>query len=126
MRQNCALGIATDYGLNDGGIGVRVLVRSIIFFSSYWLCDPLRLLSKGHMGLGGESVNLSIQVQLVPRSRKYACIHSLHHASPWHIVCLVKHGENLNFFVFVIINKYINKYINIIITEFHIPMFILD
>jgi hypothetical protein len=49
-----AVDIATDYGLDEGGVGVRVPVESIIFSSPRHpdrLWDPPNLLSSGYRGL---------------------------------------------------------------------------
>jgi hypothetical protein len=49
-----AVGIATGYGLNDRGVGVRVPVGSVIFTSPYRpyrLQGPPKLLPKGYQGL---------------------------------------------------------------------------
>jgi hypothetical protein len=48
------VGIATDYGMNDRGVGVRVPVRPRIFSSPLRpnrLWDPPNLLSNGYLGL---------------------------------------------------------------------------
>jgi hypothetical protein len=48
------VGIATAYGLDDGGVGVRVPVRSRIFSSLHRpdrLWGPPNLLSNGYRGL---------------------------------------------------------------------------
>jgi hypothetical protein len=49
-----AVGIATGYGLDDRGIGVRILVRSRIISSPYRpdrLWGPPNLVSNGYQGL---------------------------------------------------------------------------
>jgi hypothetical protein len=49
-----SVGIATDYGLDDGEVGVRVQVESRIFSSPrrpYTLGGLYSLLSNGHRGL---------------------------------------------------------------------------
>jgi hypothetical protein len=49
-----SLGIATGYGLDDVGVGVRVPVVSKILYSPRrpdWLWDPPNLLSNGYRGL---------------------------------------------------------------------------
>jgi hypothetical protein len=79
------VGIATDYGLDDGGVGVRVPV-GLRFFSSLRRSDrfwgPPSLLSNGYQGLfprgeSGRGVKLFIHFQLVSRSRKLGSIHPL-------------------------------------------------
>jgi hypothetical protein len=53
-ERDSAVGIATSYGLDDRGVGVRVPVGSRIFSSSRRpdrLCGPLNLLSNGYRGL---------------------------------------------------------------------------
>jgi hypothetical protein len=55
MRRGSVLGIATGYGMDDRGVGVRVPVESIIVTSpcrpDRRLCGPPDLLSNGHRGL---------------------------------------------------------------------------
>jgi hypothetical protein len=48
-----SVGIATGYGLDDRGVGVRVLDVSRMFYSPRrldWLWDPPNLLSNGYRG----------------------------------------------------------------------------
>jgi hypothetical protein len=58
MSQDSSVGIATGYGLDDGGVGVRVPVGARIFPSP---CRPDRscglpsLLSNGYRGIFPES-----------------------------------------------------------------------
>jgi hypothetical protein len=52
--QNSAVGIATGYGLDDRGDGVRVPVWSRIYSSPRrpdWFWGPFNLLSNGYLGL---------------------------------------------------------------------------
>jgi hypothetical protein len=52
--RDSVVGIATGYGLNDRGIGVRVLVGSRTFSSPHhpdWLWSPPNLISNGYQGL---------------------------------------------------------------------------
>jgi hypothetical protein len=52
--RDSSVGIATDYGLDDQGVGVRVPLGARIFTSSYrpnWLWGPPNLLSNGYWGL---------------------------------------------------------------------------
>jgi hypothetical protein len=54
VSRNSSVGIATAYGLDDGEVGVRVPVGSIIFASPCCpdrLCGPPSILSKGYRGL---------------------------------------------------------------------------
>jgi hypothetical protein len=85
MSRESAVGIGTDYWLDDRGVGVRVLVGSRIFTSLCRrdrLCGPPNLLSNGYRGflprgLSGRGVKLTTHLQLVSRSRKYGSIHPL-------------------------------------------------
>jgi hypothetical protein len=83
-----AVVIATGYGLDDGGVGVRFQVRSRIFlFTSFrpalrptnlpiqWLPAAL---SRGVKRQGRE---LTTHLKLIPRSRKYGTKESLPHTS---------------------------------------------
>jgi hypothetical protein len=86
-----AVGIATDYGLNDHGIGVRVSVGSRIFVSPCRpnrLWGPSNLLTNGYRrpfsrGQSGRGVKLNTHHQLVPRSRRRGSILSLPHTPSW-------------------------------------------
>jgi hypothetical protein len=77
------VGIATDYGLDDRGVGVPVPEMSRIFFSSCRqdrLWAPSSLLSDGYRGHfprgeSGQDVKLTT-LQLVPRSRKCGSIYT--------------------------------------------------
>jgi hypothetical protein len=74
------VGIATGYGLDDRGFGVRILVGAIIFSSPRrpdWLWGPPSLLFNGYW-------RLTTHLQLVSRSRKYVSIHPLPHTPSWH------------------------------------------
>jgi hypothetical protein len=54
MSRDCVVGIATGYGLDDRGAGVRIPVGSGIFSSPHRpdrLCGPPSLLSNGYRGL---------------------------------------------------------------------------
>jgi hypothetical protein len=53
LRRNSVVGIATGYGLDDRGVGVRVPIGSRIFSSPrrpYRLWGPPSLLSSGYRG----------------------------------------------------------------------------
>jgi hypothetical protein len=85
------VGIATSYGMDDRGVGVRVPVGSRIFSSPNCpdrLCGPPNLLSNACPGLfprgeSGRGVKLTTHLQLVPRSRKCGSIHPLPHTPSW-------------------------------------------
>jgi hypothetical protein len=85
------VGIATGYGLDDRGIGVRVPVVSRIFSSPRRpdrLLDPFNLLYDGYRGLfprevSGRGVKLTTHFQLVPRSRTCGFIHPLPDTPSW-------------------------------------------
>jgi hypothetical protein len=90
MSQDSAVGIATGYGLDDRGIGVRVPVESRIFYSPRRpdrLLGPPNLLSNGYRELFPPGVKR--QLQLVPRSRKCGSIHPLSHTPSWRIASIV-------------------------------------
>jgi hypothetical protein len=85
MSRDSVVGIATSYGLDDRGVGVRVPVGLIIFTSTNRpdrLWDPPNLLSNRYRGLfprglSGQGVKLTTHLQLVSRSRKCGSIHPL-------------------------------------------------
>jgi hypothetical protein len=85
------VGIATGYGMEGGGVGVRVPVRSRIFSSPSCpdrLWGPPNLLFNGYRGffprgLSGRVVKLTTHLQLVLRSRKRASIYSIPHTPSW-------------------------------------------
>jgi hypothetical protein len=76
--RDSAVGTATDYGLDDRGVGVRVSVGSRNFsFPSNLLSSMDRGLFPGCKAAGG--IKLTTLLQLVPRSRKCRSIHPLLH-----------------------------------------------
>jgi hypothetical protein len=89
--RDSSVGIATSYGLDDRGVGVRVPVGSRIFSSPrrpdrLWV--PPNLLSSGYRGLfhrgwSGRGVKLTTHLQLVLRSRKCGSIHPLPYTPSW-------------------------------------------
>jgi hypothetical protein len=76
--RDSAVGIATGYGLDDRGVGVRIPVGSRSFTSPciYQLWGPPNLPSK-------LSPKPTTQLQLVPSSRKHGSIHPLPHTPFW-------------------------------------------
>jgi hypothetical protein len=83
-NRDSAVGIATGYGLDGRGVGVRVPVRARFFTS------PRRpdVLSNGYWGIflrgqSGRGVKLTTRLQPVPRSRIRGSIHPLPHTFPW-------------------------------------------
>jgi hypothetical protein len=108
-----AVGIATGYGLDDRGVGVRVPVGSRIFLFSA-SCRPVlgstqppiqwivEALSPGVKRPGREADH---HLQLVPRSRKCGCIHPLPHTPSWHSAWLVMHRYIFNFYDIVSLYK---------------------
>jgi hypothetical protein len=89
ITSHMGVGIATGYGLDDGGVGVRIQVGSRIFSSPRrpdrpW--GPPSLLPNGYRGypLGsGLGVKLITHLKLVPRSRKCGSIYPLPHTPSW-------------------------------------------
>jgi hypothetical protein len=80
-------GIATGYGLDDRGVGVRFLVGSRIFSSPRRpdrLWGPTNLLFNGYRGKSGRVVKLTTHLQLLPWLRKCGSIHPLAHTPWWH------------------------------------------
>jgi hypothetical protein len=76
MRRDSTVGIATGYGLEDEGVGVRVPVEARIFSSPclparFW--GPILLVSNRYRellprGKSRRGVKLTTHLQLVPRS----------------------------------------------------------
>jgi hypothetical protein len=91
-----------SYRLDDRGVGVRVLVRSLIFTSSYRpdrLSGPPNLQSNGKRGplpqrKRAQALKLTTHVQLVPRRRKRGSIGPLPHKSLWRSVHFLKRMDN--------------------------------
>jgi hypothetical protein len=89
--RDSSVGIATGYGLDDRGVGVRVPVGSRIFSTPRLpdrLWGPPDLLSNGYRwlfprGLSDRGVKLTTHFQLLPRSRKCGSIHPLPHTPSW-------------------------------------------
>jgi hypothetical protein len=84
--RDSSVGIATDYGLEGRGVGVRVPVVAKIFSSRcrlnrFW--GPPCLLSNGYRGLFPRGVKLTTHLQLVPKSIICGSIHPLPHTSSW-------------------------------------------
>jgi hypothetical protein len=83
--RDSAVGIATGYGLDDQGVGVRVLVGSKIFISAslpdrHW--GPPSLLFNGFRGLfprgsSGRGVKLTAHLQLMLRSENRGSVNPL-------------------------------------------------
>jgi hypothetical protein len=101
-----SVGIATGYGLDEWGFGVRVPEGSTIFSSPRrpdCLRGPPKLLSNGYRGLfprgyRDRGVKLTTHLQLVPRSRQCGSIHPRPHMSSWRSAYLVKHRDNFTFY----------------------------
>jgi hypothetical protein len=86
LQRDSVVGIATGYGLDDRGVGVRVPVGSRILSSSrrpnrFW--GPPNLLSKLVPGALSPGVKLTADLQLVTKRRKCGSIHPLPHTSSW-------------------------------------------
>jgi hypothetical protein len=83
--RDSVVGIATGYGLDGRGVGVRVLVGSRIFSTS---CRPalgsIQPRVQGTPGALSRGVKLTTHLQPVPRSRKCGSIHPLPHTPSWH------------------------------------------
>jgi hypothetical protein len=96
--RDSVVGIATSYGLDDRGVGVRVPVGSRIFSSPRRpdrLWGPPSLLSNGYWGLfprgwSDRGVKLTTHLELVPMSRKCGSKHQLPHTPSWRSVYLLK------------------------------------
>jgi hypothetical protein len=89
-KWDSAVGIATGYGLDARGVGVRVPVGSRIFSSPLRpdrLWGPSSLLaSYGRLfprGYSGQAMKLTTHLPLVPRSRKRGSINPLPHTASW-------------------------------------------
>jgi hypothetical protein len=101
-NRDSSVGIATGYGLEDQGVGVRDPVGVRIFTSPSGpdrLWGPLHLLSNGYLGLfprglSVRGVKLTTHLQLVPMSRKSGSIYPLPHTPSWRSYYLVKHRDN--------------------------------
>jgi hypothetical protein len=90
MRRDSAVGIATAYGLDDRGFGVRVLVGPRIFTSRYRRRPTLRTTQSpiqqlcGTISQGQNDRGVKVtHLHLVPRSRNRGSIHPLPHTSSW-------------------------------------------
>jgi hypothetical protein len=80
-----AVGIATGYGLDDRQVEVRVPVGSTIFTSPYRadrLWGPPNPYNR-YRGHFPRDVNLTTDLQLVPRLTKCGDIHPLPHTPSW-------------------------------------------
>jgi hypothetical protein len=85
-RRDGAVGIATVYGPDNRGVGVRVPVVSRIFSSPRRpnrLWGPPNLLSNWYRGSSGQGVKLTTHLKLELRSRKCGYIHPLLHTPLW-------------------------------------------
>jgi hypothetical protein len=76
--RDSSVGIASGYGLDDVGVGVRVSVGSIFvsFACAEQFCGPPSLLYCGYRRLfprelSGRGVKLTTHLQLVPRGQEY-------------------------------------------------------
>jgi hypothetical protein len=109
MDRGIAVGIATAYGLENRGVGVRIAVGSRIFTFSCRPWGPPNLLSNGGYlpkDLNGKGVKLTTLLQLVLRERKRVSTHPFHQTSSWHSAYFIKHRNKFTlpfYFVGVII-----------------------
>jgi hypothetical protein len=85
-KEYSVVGIATGYGRDDRGIGVRVPVMSRISSSPKCpdrILAPPSLLANGFRGQSDWDVELTTHLQLVPRSRKRGSMNALPHMPLW-------------------------------------------
>jgi hypothetical protein len=82
--RDSVVGIATGYGLDDRGVGVRVPVGWRIFYtSSRPVLGPTQPPIQWVPGRSPWSVKLTTYLQLVPRSGKCGSIHPRSHTPSW-------------------------------------------
>jgi hypothetical protein len=94
-----AVGIATDYGLDDRRVGVRIPVGSRIF--TFPQCPDRLWGPPSLLSIGTGCVKLTTHLKLVPRSRKRGFIHLLLHTSSWRNAELVKHRDDFTFYLYL-------------------------